>query len=66
MLKNVILRKHFIINAIGEFNNKSRVDFDEDTNEYFLEIDFDFSKNHECISYDEKINSFKMCKVKSE
>ena len=47
-LKNSILRKHFIINAIEEFNNKStlenknfRADFDEDTKEYFIKIDHD-------------------------
>ena len=47
-LKNSILRKHFIINAIEEYNNKStlenknfRADFDEDTKEYFIKIDHD-------------------------
>ena len=50
-LKNIILCKHFIINAIGEFNNKlalenknCRVDFDEDTKEYFIKIDYDCLK----------------------
>ena len=64
-LKNPILRKHFIINAIEELNNKlvlknkqHRVDFGEDTHEYFLEIDFDFSKKQGCVSDNEQINSF--------
>ena len=64
-LKNPILRKHFIINAIEEFSNKLvlknkqlRVDFDEDTHEYFLQIDFDFLKKQRCISDDKQINSF--------
>ena len=40
-----------MINATEEFNNKLalenkefRVDFDEDTHEYFMEIDLDFLK----------------------
>ena len=48
-LKDPILFKHFIINAIGEFNNKFAlenknfgVDFDEDTKEYFIKIDYDY------------------------
>ena len=72
-LKNPILRKHFIINAIEEFNNKLtlenkefRVNFDEDTHEYFLEIDFNFFRKYGCISNDEQINSFKMYQVKPE
>ena len=50
-LKNSILCKRFIINAIGEFNNKLalenknfRVGFDEDTMEYFIKIDYDYLK----------------------
>ena len=50
-LNNPILRKLFMINATEEFNNKLalenkefRVDFDEDTHEYFMEIDLDFFK----------------------
>ena len=73
-LKNPILRKDFIINVIDEFNNKLalenknfRVDFDEDTHEYLLhKIDFDFFKKQGCISDDEKVNPFKLYKVKSE
>ena len=71
-LKNSILHKHFIINTIEEFNNKLalenknfRVDFDEDTHEYFIKIDFDFFKKEGCISDDEKISPFKLYKVKS-
>ena len=72
-LKNPIIHKHFIINAIEEFNNKLtlenkefRVNFDEDTHEYFLEIDFNFFRKYGCISNDEQINSFKMYQVKPE
>ena len=46
-LKDPILFKHFI--AIGEFNNKLALenknfglDFDEDTKEYFIKIDYDY------------------------
>ena len=72
-LKNLIIDKHFIINAIEEFNNKLtlenkefRVDFDEDTHEYFFEIDFNFFKKYGCKSNDEQINSFKMYQAKLE
>ena len=48
-LKNPVLRKHFIINAIEEFNNNLalknknfRVDFDEDTYRYFIKLDHEY------------------------
>ena len=44
-LKNPVLRKHFIINAIEDFNNKLtlenkrfRVDFDKYTYKYFIRL----------------------------
>ena len=69
-LKNPILCKHFIINAIEKFNNKLalenknfRVDFDEDTHYYFIRIDFDFLKKQGCISDDNKINPSELYKM---
>ena len=50
--KHSVLRKHFIINAIEEFNNKLtlqnktfRVDFHEHTYKYFIRLDRDYFKN---------------------
>ena len=55
-LKNPVLHKHFIINAIEEFNNKLtlenkniRVDFDEDTYKYFIRLDHDYFKKQVLI-----------------
>ena len=59
-LKNPLLRKHFIINAIEDVNKltlenkKFRVDFDEDTYEYFIRLDQDYFKIQGCISNHEK------------
>ena len=62
-LKNPVLRKHFIINAIEEFNNNLklknknfRVNFDEDTYKYFIKLDHDCFKKQGCISDNEKIH----------
>ena len=56
-LKNHVLRKHFIINAIEEFNNNLKlenknftVDSDEDTYKYFIKLDHDYFKTQGCIS----------------
>ena len=64
-LKNPVLCKHFIINAIEESNNKLtlenkifRVDFGKDTYKYFIRLDHDYFKKQGCISDDEK-NLFK-------
>ena len=61
-LKNSVLCKHFIINAIEDLNNqltlenkKIRVDFDKDTYKYFIRLDRDYFKKQGCISNDEKI-----------
>ena len=50
-LKNPVLRKHFIINAIEEFNNELTlenkifsVDFDEYTYKYLIRLDQDYFK----------------------
>ena len=58
-LKNPVLRKHFIINAIEEINNKLllenkelRVDFDENTRDYFIRMDLNYFKKQGCISDD--------------
>ena len=60
--KNCILQKHFINNAIEEFNNKLalesknfRVDFDDDVLNHFLKMDCDYFKKQGCISDDEEI-----------
>ena len=72
-LKYPILCKHFIINAIEEFNNKLAlenknftIDFDEDTKKYFKTTDHDYFKKQGCISNDEKINPLKLFKEKCE
>ena len=72
-LKNPILRKHFIINAIEEFNNilalenkNFRLDFDEDTKKYFVRMDRDYFKKQGCISDDEKIRLNNLYKEKCE
>ena len=56
------MRKHFIINAIKEFNNtlaldykNFTVDFDEHTKKYFIKLDHDYFQKQGCISDDEKI-----------
>ena len=61
-LKNPVLGKHFIINAIKDFNNKLTledkkfwVDFDECTYKYFIRLDRDYFEKQGCISHDEKI-----------
>ena len=58
---------------IEEFNNKLalenknfRLDFDEDTHDYFIKIDHDYFKKQGCISDDEKINLLKLYKEKCE
>ena len=68
-LKNPIIHKHFIINAIEEFNNKLtlenkefRVNFDEDTHEYFLEIDFIFLENMDVFLMMNKLTHLKCIK----
>ena len=60
-LKNLLLCKHFIINAIEDFSNKLtlenkkfRVDFDEYTYKYLIRLDQDYFKTQGCISNDEK------------
>ena len=72
-MKNSILRKVIIINAIEEFNNilvlennQFRIDFDEDTKEYFIKIDHDYLKKHGCIFDDEKICLNNLYKEKCE
>ena len=72
-LKNPILRKHFIINAIEEFNNilalenkNFRVNFDEDTKKYFIRKDHDYFQKQGCISDDEKIRLSNLYKEKCE
>ena len=59
-LKNPLLCKHFIINAIEDFSNKLtlenkkfRVDFDEYTYKYLIRLDQDYFKTQGCISNDE-------------
>ena len=56
-LKNPVLQKHFIINAIEEFNNNLKlenknftVDSDEYTYKYFIKLDHDYFKKQGCIS----------------
>ena len=56
-LKNPVLRKYFIINAIEEFNNNLKlenknltVDSDEYTYKYFIKLDHDYFKTQGCIS----------------
>ena len=53
-LKNPVLRKHFLINAIEEFNNKLtlenkifRVDFEEYTYKYLIRLDQDYFKKQD-------------------
>ena len=72
-LKNPVLCKHFIINAIEEFNNKLtlenktfRVDFDEDTYKYFIRLDRDYFEKQGSISNDEKIRLNELCNEKCE
>ena len=72
-LKNPALRKHFIINAIEEFNNKLtlekkklRVDFDEDAYKYFIILDRDYFKKQGSISNDEKLCLNELCNGKCE
>ena len=61
-LKNPVLPKCFIINAIEDFNNKLtlenkkfRLDFGEYTYKYFIRLDPDYFKKQGYISNDEKI-----------
>ena len=61
-IKNPILHKHFITNAIEKFNNKLelenktfRADFAEDTYKYFIRLDHNYFKTQVCISNDEKL-----------
>ena len=72
-LRKPILHKHFIINAIEEFNNiltleskDYRLDFDEDTKKYFIKIDHDYFKKQGCISDDEKNRLINLYKNKCE
>ena len=72
-LKNAILCKHFIINAVEEFNNKLilenkkyRADFDEDTYKYFIRLDHYCFKKQGCISNHEKIRLNKSYNEKCE
>ena len=72
-LKNPVLRKHFAINAIEEFNNKLtlenkrfRVDFDEDTYKYFIRLDRDSFKKQRSISHDNKIRLNELCNEKCQ
>ena len=67
------MHKHFIINAIKEFNNtlaldykNFTVDFDEHTKKYFIKIDHDYFKKQGCISDDEKIHLNNLYKEKCE
>ena len=67
------MHKHFIINAIKEFNNtlaldykNFTVDFDEHTKKYFIKIDHDYFKKQGCISDDEKICLNNLYKEKCE
>ena len=53
-LRNPVLRKHFLINAIEEFNNKLtlenkifRVDFEEYTYKYLIRLDQDYFKKQD-------------------
>ena len=61
-LKNLILRKHFLINVIEEYNNNLalenknfRVEFDEDTRKYFIKVDDDYFKKQGYISNEKKL-----------
>ena len=72
-LKNPILRKHFIINAIEEFinilaleNKNLKVGFEDYTKKYFIKIDHDYFKKQGCISDDEKIRLINLYKNKCE
>ena len=72
-LKNPVLLKHFITNAIEEFkqelalkNKEFRVDFNEDTYNYFVRSDHDYFKKQRCISNDEKILLIELCNEKYE
>ena len=72
-LKNPILRKHFLINAIEEFNNNLalenknfRFEFDEDTCKYFIKVHDDYFKKQGYISNEKKINPLKLYKEKCE
>ena len=72
-LKNPVLRKPFINNAIEEFNNNLalknknlRVDFDEDTYRYFIKLDHEYFKKQGCICDDEKIRLNKLYNEKCE
>ena len=67
------MHKHFIINAIKEFNNtlaldykNFTLDFDEHTKKYFIKIDHDYFKKQGCISDDEKICLNNLYKEKCE
>ena len=67
------MHKHFIINAIKEFNNtlaldykNFTVDFDEHTKKYFIKIDHDYFKKQGWISDDEKIHLNNLYKEKCE
>ena len=72
-LKNPILRKHFAINAIEEFNNELtlknknfRVDSHNDTRDHLIRLDHDYFKKQGCISDDQKINPLKLYKETCE
>ena len=72
-LKNPILHKHFIINAVEEFNNKLtleqltfRVDFDKDTYKYFIRLDHYYFKKQGCISNHEKLRLNQLYNEKCE
>ena len=65
--------KHFIINAVEEFNNKLilenkkyRADFDGDTYKYFIRLDHYCFKKQGCISNHEKIRLSKSYNEKCE
>ena len=71
-IKNPLLRKHFIINAIEDVNKLTlenqtfRVDFDEDTYKYFIRLDQDYFKKRGCISNHEKVRLNELCNEKYE
>ena len=58
-LKNLIINQH---QKIKNF----RLDFDEDTHDYFIRIDFNFFKKQGYISDDNKINPLALYKAKCE
>ena len=56
--------KHLIINQHQKID--FRRDFDEDTHDYFIRIDFNFFKKQGYISDDNKINPLALYKAKCE